>query len=948
VSATSPHGSRKGLRLQRLFTTEGVHPYDEATWERRDVVMTNWRDGSINFEQRGVEFPDFWSVNATNIVTSKYFRGALGSPQRESSLRQLIDRVVEKYVASGVENGYFATDKDAQIFAEEITYMVLHQIFAFNSPVWFNVGTPSPQQVSACFILSVDDTMESILNWYREEGLIFKGGSGAGLNLSRIRSSKELLSSGGAASGPVSFMRGADASAGTIKSGGATRRAAKMVVLDVDHPDIEEFIETKAKEENKIRVLRDAGFDMDLGGADIVSVQYQNANNSVRVSDEFMRAVESGGSFGLRARKTGEVIETVDARSLFGKMTQAAWECADPGIQYDDTINDWHTCPESGRITASNPCSEYLHLDNSSCNLASLNLLKFLADDGTFESEKFVRAVEFVITAMDISICFADFPTESIGDTTRKFRQLGIGYANLGALLMATAHAYDSEGGRTLAASITSLMQAAAYRRSAELAGIVGPYEGYARNAEPHKRVIRKHAAANDAVRPVGGEADILRAASKVWAETIALGEKNGYRNAQASVLAPTGTIGLMMDCDTTGVEPDLALVKFKKLVGGGSMQIVNQTVPRALKTLGYQDEQIEAVVEYIAEHGHVVGAPSMRPEHYEVFDCAMGERSIAPMGHVRMMAAIQPFISGAISKTVNMPEEATVEDVAEVYMQGWKMGLKALAIYRDNCKVGQPLSAKTTGKDSASAPVAVAEPGRPVRRRLPKKRPSQTVSFTVGGAEGYLTTGSYPDDGLGEVFIKLGKQGSTLAGVMDAFSIAVSVGLQYGIPLESYVSKFTNLRFEPAGMTDDPDIRLATSVMDYLFRRIALDYLPVEKRAELGIFSAAERTAQVSGESLGDDGFVDEDDADDVADRLEEMRTSVDATPQQIVAAEREANERGAQPAGGSVGSSTELLEFVTGKSADAPLCMTCGTKMRPSGACYVCEGCGSTSGCS
>jgi ribonucleoside-diphosphate reductase alpha chain len=939
----------KGLQLQRLFTTEGVHPYDDVTWERRDVVMTNWRDGSINFEQRGVEFPDFWSVNATNIVTSKYFRGAVGTSARESSLKQLIDRVVTKYVSSGVENGYFATENDAQIFSDEITYMLLHQIFAFNSPVWFNVGTPSPQQVSACFILSVDDTMDSILNWYREEGLIFKGGSGAGLNLSRIRSSKELLSSGGGASGPVSFMRGADASAGTIKSGGATRRAAKMVVLDVDHPDIEEFIETKAKEENKIRVLRDAGFDMDLGGADIVSVQYQNANNSVRVSDEFMRAVESGSSFGLRARKTGEVIETVDARALFGKMTQAAWECANPGIQYDDTINDWHTCPESGRITASNPCSEYLHLDNSSCNLASLNLLKFLADDGTFESQKFVRAVEFVITAMDISICFADFPTEAIGDTTRKFRQLGIGYANLGALLMATAHAYDSEGGRVLAASITSLMQAAAYRRSAELAGIVGPYDGYARNAEPHKRVIRKHAAANDTVRPIGSEADILRVASKIWAETIALGEKNGYRNAQASVLAPTGTIGLMMDCDTTGVEPDLALVKFKKLVGGGSMQIVNQTVPRALKTLGYQDEQIEAVVEYIAEHGHVVGAPSMRPEHYEVFACAMGERSIAPMGHVRMMAAIQPFISGAISKTVNMPEEATVEDIAEVYMQGWKMGLKALAIYRDNCKVGQPLSAKQTEQETAAAPVAAVEPGRPVRRRLPKKRPSQTVSFTVGGAEGYLTTGSYPDDGLGEVFIKLGKQGSTLAGVMDAFSIAVSVGLQYGIPLESYVSKFTNLRFEPAGMTDDPDIRLATSVMDYLFRRIALDYLPVEKRAELGIFSAAERTAQVSGEALSNDSGDDGDDADDVADRLEEMRTSVDATPQQIVTAEREANERGAQPVvAGKVGSSTELLELVTGKSADAPLCMTCGTKMRPSGACYVCEGCGSTSGCS
>ncbi len=933
-----------GLTLERLYTTEGVHPYDEVTWERRDVVMTNWRDGSINFEQRGVEFPDSWSINATNIVTSKYFRGAVGTDVRESSLRQIIDRVVTSYTDAGRANGYFATDSDEQIFNHELTWMLLHQVFAFNSPVWFNVGTASPQQVSACFILAVDDTMDSILNWYREEGLIFKGGSGAGLNLSRIRSSKELLSSGGTASGPVSFMRGADASAGTIKSGGATRRAAKMVVLDVDHPDIMEFVETKAKEENKIRVLRDAGFDMDLGGDDIVSVQYQNANNSVRVSDEFMRAVESGAPFGLRARQTGEVLETIDAGELFGKINQAAWDCADPGIQYDDTINDWHTCPESGRINASNPCSEYMHLDNSSCNLASLNLMKFLSDDGVFDGQQFSRAVEFVITAMDISICFADFPTQPIAEITRAYRQLGIGYANLGALLMATGHAYDSEGGRSLAAAITSLMQATAYRRSAELAGRIGAYDGYARNADAHKRVIRKHAAANDQVRTLGrNDADILKLATRVWADTLAGGEKNGYRNAQASVLAPTGTIGLMMDCDTTGVEPDLALVKFKKLVGGGSMQIVNQTVPRALASLGYQVEQVEAIVEHIAEHGHVVDAPGLRREHYEVFDCAMGARSIAPMGHVRMMAAVQPFISGAISKTVNMPEESTVADVAEIYLQGWKMGLKALAIYRDNCKVGQPLSAGGKNKQNGTAPVAApavaAEPGRPVRRRLPKKRPSQTVSFTVGGAEGYLTTGSYPDDGLGEVFIKLGKQGSTLAGVMDAFSIAVSVGLQYGIPLESYVAKFTNLRFEPAGMTDDPDIRIATSVMDYLFRRIALDYLPVDKRAELGIFSAEERSAQVSA-SYGSGDLASED-------VVAELRTSVDATPQPVPAVEAAVAEVKA-PGVRSAGSSTELLELVIGKASDAPLCFTCGTKMRPSGACYVCEGCGSTSGCS
>ncbi|SHK23982.1 ribonucleoside-diphosphate reductase class II [Pseudonocardia thermophila] len=923
--AESSAAQPRGITVERIFTTPGVHPYDEVTWEKRDVVMTNWRDGSVNFEQRGVEFPDFWSVNATNIVTSKYFRGAVGSPQRESSLRQLIDRVVSVYRRAGVENGYFASEEDAEIFEHELTWMLLHQVFSFNSPVWFNVGTSSPQQVSACFILSVDDTMESILNWYREEGLIFKGGSGAGLNLSRIRSSKELLSSGGTASGPVSFMRGADASAGTIKSGGATRRAAKMVVLDVDHPDIVEFVETKAKEEEKIRVLRDAGFDMDLGGADITSVQYQNANNSVRVSDEFMRAVEAGGEFGLRARLTGEVIDKVDARWLFRTIAQAAWACGDPGIQYDDTINDWHTCPESGRITASNPCSEYMHLDNSSCNLASLNLLKFLKDDGTFDVERFEKAVELIITAMDISICFADFPTEPIAQTTRRFRQLGIGYANLGALLMATGHAYDSDGGRALAASITSLMTAASYKRSAELAGVVGPYEGYERNASAHQRVMRKHAAANDDVRTFVASAPIHKRATEVWQDCLEIGARNGWRNSQASVLAPTGTIGLMMDCDTTGIEPDLALVKFKKLVGGGSMQIVNQTVPRALARLGYQVEQIEAIVEYVAEHGHVVDAPGLKPEHYEVFDCAMGERAIAPMGHVRMMAAVQPFLSGAISKTVNMPEEATVEDIEKIYMEGWKLGLKALAIYRDNCKVGQPLSASKKAKPTAEPQVEA----RPVRKRLPKKRPSQTVSFTVGGAEGYLTAGSYPDDGLGEIFVKLGKQGSTLAGVMDAFSMSISVGLQYGIPLEFYVSKFSNLRFEPAGMTDDPDIRIATSVLDYLFRRLALDYLPYEKRAQLGIFSAEERRNQVAENYGADPAEVD----------MDALRSTVDAQP---------APEKGASPAPVEVGSSTELLELRLGKAADAPLCMTCGTKMRPAGSCYVCEGCGSTSGCS
>jgi ribonucleoside-diphosphate reductase alpha chain len=1499
-------GTSGGLKVRRVHTRPGIHPYDEVTWERRDVVLTNWRDGSVNFEQRGVEFPDFWSVNAANIVTTKYFRGAVGTPQREWSLKQLIDRVIGVYVATAKEHSYFATDEDAGIFEDELKHALVHQIFSFNSPVWFNVGTTSPQQVSACqpydalvstpaglipigelvegdaigakvydahgltrivatkangvkdvlrlhtkagytvdvtadhlvwraenladgvfveagtlrpgnhllridpevggldrqlaeivgieplgamevydiqtesgeylssnlrvhncFILAVDDTMDSILDWYKEEGLIFKGGSGSGVNLSRIRSSKELLSSGGTASGPVSFMRGADASAGTIKSGGATRRAAKMVVLDIDHPDVAEFIETKAREEEKIRVLRDAGFDMDLGGKDIASVQYQNANNSVRVSDEFMRAVESGGKFDLLARQTGERIEQIDAKTLFRKMAQAAWECADPGIQYDDTINGWHTCPESGRITASNPCSEYVHLDNSSCNLASINLMKFLRDDDTFDTDRFAGVVELVITAMDISITFADFPTKKIAETTRAFRQLGIGYANLGALLMATGHAYDSPGGRTIAAAITSLMTAAAYRRSAELAAVVGPYEGYARNAAAHARVTRRHAAANEDIRTLGGmDQEILAAAAREWRECLVLGEKNGYRNAQASLLAPTGcltgdslittgrglarlselgeeygdrwqdiefvvstddgprlatrffvngeeptrvvrteggykiqgtlahrvkvvdaesgdwrwkrladiapgdvvpmqlgtmvgttqrvplpvldqayytgdhhlrvpdqvtpelaelagyfmgdgslhakgirlcvadtdpdvaerlgvlskavfglepvvtaqdgyrevllssvrlarwwqaaglaknmpgeghhgkgwvprvpsavlesndpavytsflrglfeadgtvlegvpsvstaneafagevrtlllalglatttretrsgwggpifvirlrnidhalnfdehigfigerkaslmatlepersakkdyvflpravweelvpvgnrhrdavtqslrksggvarmlarlifeetfderlgevlaylferiasnedggvqptydlsvpenvtyvanglvshnTIGLMMDCDTTGIEPDLALVKFKKLVGGGSMQIVNQTVPRALTNLGYQPEQVEATVEYISEHGHVVDAPGLRREHYEVFDCAMGERAIKPMGHVRMVAAVQPFLSGAISKTVNMPESATVEEIEGIYLEGWKLGLKALAIYRDNCKVGQPLSdaRKKTAVDAApSVREATSEPHEigPVRRRLPKQRKATVTSFSVGGAEGYMTASSYPDNGLGEVFLKLGKQGSTLAGVMDAFSVAISISLQYGVPLRTWAEKFTNMRFEPAGLTDDPDIRIASSVMDYIFRRLALDHLPYDERAELGILSAAERSAQLAGE---DPAELAEEDPEAMAQSAPVEHKRPERLPQAAPAAHAH--------------SSMELIEEQQGRTADAPLCLTCGTKMRPAGSCYVCEGCGATSGCS
>jgi ribonucleoside-diphosphate reductase alpha chain len=921
------------MTINRIYTTEGVHPYDQVTWEYRDVVQTNWKNGEVIFEQRGAEFPEFWSINASTIVTTKYFRGALGGPEREYSLRQLINRVVLKYTQAGRDHGYFASENDALVFEHELTYMLLNQVFSFNSPVWFNVGTVSPQQVSACFILSVDDSMESILNWYREEGMIFKGGSGAGLNLSRIRSSKELLkSSGGSASGPVSFMRGADASAGTIKSGGATRRAAKMVVLDIDHPDIEEFIETKAREEDKIRVLRDAGYDMELGGKDINSVQYQNANNSVRVNAEFMNAVENGTKFGLRGRTTGEVIEEVDARELWAKLADAAWACADPGIQYDDIINDWHTTPESGRITASNPCSEYMHLDNSSCNLASLNLLKFLNPDGSFDTEKFTKASELIFTAMDISICFADFPTEAIGETTRAFRQLGIGYANLGALLMAIGVPYDSSEGFALAGAITSLMTATAYRRSAELAGVVGAYDGYAKNKDGHVRVMGMHESANALLRSASQiDAAVITAATEQWALNTAIGNENGWRNAQASLLAPTGTIGFMMDCDTTGIEPDFSLVKYKKLSTGGSMQIVNQTIPFALHRLGYSQETVEAIVDHIGQQGHVVDAPGLKPEHYAIFDTAVGIRAIEPMGHVRMMAAVQPFLSGAISKTVNMPETATREEIADVYFQGWKFGLKALAIYRDNCKVGQPLSdAKAKAKPEEKAEVAsatVTQISHPVRKRLPKSRPSSTTSFTVGGAEGYLTAGSYPDGGLGEVFLKLGKQGSTLAGVMDAFSISVSIGLQYGVPLETFVQKFTNVSFEPAGLTDDKDIRMAKSLMDYIFRRLALDYLPYDTRVALGIQSADERSAALDATYASSAAITFE---------APVVEPPVAVAPQVVEITRKE------------VHSSAELFELLQGKESDAPLCFNCGIKMRPSGSCHVCEGCGSTSGCS
>ncbi len=945
LPVTNINDESKRLRIKRLFTVPGAHPYDEIDWESRDIKQENHKTGVVIFEQLGVEVPDFWSVNAATIVVTKYFRGTVGQPGRETSIRELVDRVVDTYVAAADVNGYIHPD-DLEIFEHELKYMLIHQYFSFNSPVWFNVGAARrEQQVSACFILAIDDTMDSILNWYKEEGLIFKGGSGAGVNLSCLRSSKETLSTGGTASGPVSFMRGADASAGTISSGGATRRAAKMVVLDVDHPDIEEFVETKAREEGKIRALRDAGYDMDLNGRDAPSVQYQNANNSVRVTDEFMGLVETGGQAPLRARSKpypGAIIGEVNAAELYGKIVQAAWECADPGIQYNDTINKWHTNKATGPITASNPCSEYMSLDNSACNLASLNLLKFLDDDNRFNAELFAQAVELVVTAMEISIAFGDFPTEPIRDTTKRYRQLGVGYANLGALLMALGKGYDSDGGRALAASVTSLMTASAYKRSAELAGVVGAYDGYAINRAAHQDVMALHTEATANIQHLDDDsAHVAALAEQVWIDGNALGVQFGYRNAQASVLAPTGTIGFMMDCDTTGIEPDFSLVKFKKLVGGGSMEIVNQTVPRALKQLGYSVVETAAIVAHIADKGHVIDAPGLKREHYEVFDTAMGARSIEAMGHVLMMAATQPFISGAISKTVNLPESATVEDIAEVYMQGWKLGLKALAVYRDACKVGQPLSdGGSTAKNAAAAKSGPVIEYRPVRTRLPKRRASQTTSFAVGGAEGYLTAGTYPDGRLGELFLKFGKQGSTLGGVMDAFSIAVSIGLQYGVPLETFVDKFTNLRFEPAGPTDDKDVRMAQSIMDYVFRRLALDYMDFETRSSSSIYTADERTRQLE---TGSYMAPEETDEELAAELVEDMRSVTIAAARATSAA----GTASVKVAGDEIHSSADILKQ-QGYSQDAPICPLCGTQMRPSGSCHACEGCGTTSGCS
>jgi ribonucleoside-diphosphate reductase alpha chain len=942
---------RTGIGISRHFTTEGTHPYDEVTWERRDARITNYKDGSVAFEQLGVEVPVTWSLNATNILAQKYFRGTLGTPERESSLKQVADRVVDTITAWGVKDGYFTDAAEADAFADELKHLIVTQKAAFNSPVWFNIGVRGvPQQASACFILHVEDEMDSILNWYVEEGTIFKGGSGAGINLSRIRSSKELVKGGGTASGPVSFMRGADASAGTIKSGGKTRRAAKMVILNVDHPDIEDFIWCKAIEERKARVLRDAGFDMDLDGKDSHSTQYQNANNSVRVSDEFMQAVVDDADWDLCAVTTGEVLKTVKARDIFRQIAQATWECADPGMQFDTTINRWHTAANTGRINGSNPCSEYMHLDNSACNLASINLLKFLSDDDRFDVDGFKAAVEVLFTAQEILVGNADYPTDPIGETSRRFRQLGIGYANLGALLMALGLAYDSDGGRAWAGAITALMTGHAYATSAKTAARMGPFAGYTENAEHMNRVLSMHRAETAKIDEELVQTDLLSAAQQAWDNAVDWAEVYGVRNSQASVLAPTGTIGLLMDCDTTGIEPDLGLVKFKKLVGGGTMQFVNQTVPRALRRLGYAEVQVDAIVAHIDEHKTILGAPGLRSEHIGVFACSMGDNPIHYLGHVKMMGAVQPFISGAISKTVNMPEDVSVEDVEQLHIDAWRLGIKAVAIYRDNCKVAQPLAVTKKETKSEAAPVAEVAPQVQIvekivekvvtqakRERLPRKHRSNTVKFRVADCEGYVHVGEYDDGRPGELFIKVAKQGSTLAGIMDALGISISIALQHGVPLSTFVKQYTNYRFEPAGMTDDPDIRFASSLIDYIFRRLAVDYLPLDERMELGILAVNERLEQTLP------GIEEAAVASATATGIDtEPSIPVDAPALDLTARPYEA------PA------VSERLERAFSPStprpanADAPYCMTCGVQMQRAGSCHACPSCGSTSGCS
>jgi ribonucleoside-diphosphate reductase alpha chain len=936
------------LSIERLFTTPEAHPFDTVEWELRDARIGH--GDRVAFEQPEVEFPKSWSQNATNIVAQKYFRGQIGHPERERSVKQMIGRVAGTIAGWGRERGYFAAEEDADAFEAELTHILLYQMAAFNSPVWFNVGFEENPQCSACFILSVKDTMESILDWNTKEGMIFRGGSGSGINLSKIRGSMEPLAKGGTASGPVSFMRGADSWAGTIKSGGKTRRAAKMVVLDVDHPDIREFIWCKAKEEDKAQALRDAGFDMSIDGDGFTSIQYQNANNSVRVTDEFMQAVEEDGDWRLTARATGEPVgEPVKARELMREIAQAAWRCADPGVQYDTTINQWHTSPNSGRINASNPCSEYMHVDDSACNLASLNLMKFRRPDGTLDVESFEHAVDIVLLAQEIVVGPSSYPTEEIGVNARAFRQLGLGYANLGAFLMSNGMPYDSDAGRGTAAAITALMTGRAYRESARVAAALGPYERYAENREGHNNVMRMHRDASYEI-PLHACADeqLLAAAQRSWDEAVELGERFGYRNAQATVLAPTGTISFLMDCDTTGVEPDFSLVKFKELVGGGQMTIVNRTVPLALQTLGYSDQQIEQIEAHLAEHGTIVGAPGLAEEHLPVFDVAVGERAISHMGHIKMMGAVQPFISGAISKTVNLPESATVEDIADAYTQAWRLGVKALAIYRDGSKTAQALRTDAqkdkapAGEDldavvQAAVDKALAEAG-PRRKRMPRERQSITHKFSIGGHEGYITAGMYEDGSVGEIFLTdIGKEGSTLRGMMNSFATAISISLQYGVPLETLVQKFSYMRFEPEGITSNPEIPFAKSMPDYIMRWLASRFLDADAQEELGILTPEVRARKAVQEAA--QSVVSSDTAGP-AEPAEE-RTGGDGPR---AAADGAAT---ATPATSAFTDSPPVVPARLQGLDLGPACSQCGGMMQRTGSCYTCSSCGNNTGC-
>jgi ribonucleoside-diphosphate reductase alpha chain len=944
--ATAPGSA---LEIKRFFTTPGTHPFDAVEWERRDARIGH--GDRVAFEQEGVEFPKSWSQNATNIVSQKYFRGQIGNPAREHSVKQMIGRVAGTIAGWGAERGYFASSEDAEVFEHELTHILLNQMAAFNSPVWFNVGFEEHPQCSACFILSVEDTMESILAWNTKEGNIFRGGSGSGINLSKIRGSMEPLAKGGTASGPVSFMRGADSWAGTIKSGGKTRRAAKMVVLDVDHPDIREFIWCKAKEEDKAAALRDAGFDMSIDGDGFFSIQYQNANNSVRVTDEFMQAVEQDREWNLIARSTGEPVgEPVSARELMREIAEAAYRCADPGVQYDTTINRWHTSPNSGRINASNPCSEYMHVDDSACNLASLNLMKFRRADGTLDVESFEHAVDVVLLAQEIIVGPSSYPTEEIGANARAFRQLGLGYANLGAYLMSNGMPYDSDSGRETAAAITALMTGRAYRRSAEVAAALGPYDRYAENRDAHNDVMRMHRDASYVIpEHDSADAELLAAARRSWEEAVELGEVHGYRNAQATVLAPTGTISFLMDCDTTGVEPDFSLVKFKELVGGGQMTIVNRTVPLALQTLGYSETQVEQIEAHLAEHGTVVGAPGLAEEHMPVFDVAVGERAITHMGHIKMMGAVQPFISGAISKTVNMPQESTVEDIADAYTQAWRLGVKALAIYRDGSKTAQAL--RTDAQKGVEAPVdvdqiveqavskALADAG-PQRKRMPVERQSITHKFSIAGHEGYITAGMYGDGSVGEIFLTdIGKEGSTLRGMMNSFATAISISLQYGVPLETLVQKFSYMRFEPEGITQNPEIPFAKSMPDYIMRWLASRFLDADAQQELGILTPAVRAKAAAQEAAQS---VSSSDTAGPAASAEES----ESTPQASTG----------NGGGGNGGSSAPSASFTdTPPVVPArlqgldlgPACSQCGGMMQRTGSCYTCSSCGNNTGC-